>query len=585
MKRTSINIRLRRVFINIAIVLSVLILIVDMFFYQSFSRRDMKERVYGLNAVSSESIELDVYNIYSSFFTTFSSDAFLEDLKAIKTDSSSAGDIRYRVQSELDSFSASSLYVDTAFLVNASTGEIYQRYKDVNKLTDSFYQKLKSEDINGITWLFDDSYAFPVSGGSLFLIFPLRVDYFVEISNEEKKPDAFLVAVLRESMFFNSSGMAGHSIFIFDLNGNPIIGFGPDGDDDEVLDLAKNLRGGYEDNLRVMYGTANETRGILIVDCLDKRALLRSSLNDALLVSFGAILSILIIIIVSRRFVDQNVCKPINDLTNAVEKIKDGDYSHRVQPYFGADELGMLADSFNQMQGRILEQMEEIRLKDQAQYRTELRLFTEQLNPHFIYNSLECIRHSIVSGAPEDAEVLITSISQYLRATLAGGRDIVPISNEIKQIISYVKIMESRFAQSISLLIRGDEGLENELVLKAMLQPIVENSIKHGFNIDKESEVNVNPSIEICFSDRENMIVIEISDNGSGFDPDYVYELMTNCAGEEEGHIGLRNTYSRIMTYYGKDKAEINMSSIPYFRNTFTIIVPKIPNQVMEKDT
>ena len=585
MKKRTINIRLRRVFINIAIVLSILILIVELFFYQSFSRRDIKERVRGLNVRSSESIEIDVYNIYSSFFTIFSSEAFLEDLRTIKNGSASAGDIRYRVQSELDSFSASSLYVETAFLVNASTGEVYQRYKDVNKLTDSFYEKLKSEDIGGITWLSDNSQAFSVPSGGLFLVFPLCVDYFVELSDEQKKPDAFLVAVLRESMFINADNTVGHSIFVFDTNGNLIISFGPDCDDNDVLNQARNLRGEYEDGIRVMHGTANEARGILIVDCIDKRFLLRSSLNDALLVSFGAILSIVIIIIVSRRFVDRNICKPIKDLTSIVEKIKDGDYSHRVQACFDDDELGILADSFNQMQKRILEQIDEIRVKEQAQYRMELRLFTEQLNPHFIYNSLECIRHSIVSGSPEDAEVLITSISQYLRATLAGGRDIVSISNEIKQIISYVKIMESRFAQSISLIIRGDEGIENELVLKAMLQPIVENSIKHGFNIDKDCEVNVNPSIEICFSKKEEELVIEITDNGSGFDPCYVHDLMTGSCGEEYGHIGLRNTYSRIITFYGKDHARIVVSSIPYFKNTFTISVPRIPAQAMEKDT
>ena len=160
----------------------------------------------------------------------------------------------------------------------------------------------------------------------------------------------------------------------------------------------------------------------------------------------------------------------------------------------------------------------------------------------------------------------------YLRTVLSYGKETISIKNEIQHDMSYIRIMNGRFRQNISYQHESSPDIQNEEILKMVLQPFIENSVKHGFGVGNGSTWVQQPEITTSFSLTDGRIRIEISDNGRGFDESKFLSIMKGDEGY--GHVGIRNTYLRLTKFYGEENVAILVSSIPYFRSTVTIEVP-----------
>ena len=221
-------------------------------------------------------------------------------------------------------------------------------------------------------------------------------------------------------------------------------------------------------------------------------------------------------------------------------------------------------------------QIEEIKEEEEKQTRTEMRLLSEQLTPHFLYNTLECIQQEIQTGNSKASSEMTRALSLYLRTVLSYGSETITIRNEIQHDMSYIRIMNGRFRKDIIYQHRILPELEAEPILKMVLQPFIENSIKHGFGIGDDSTWIQQPEIETSFTLSGNTIRIEISDNGRGFDENHFLAIMKGGK-EGEGHVGIRNTYLRLIKFYGEENVRISVSSLPFYRSTITIDVPRLP--------
>ena len=168
------------------------------------------------------------------------------------------------------------------------------------------------------------------------------------------------------------------------------------------------------------------------------------------------------------------------------------------------------------------------------------------------------------------------ALSLYLRTVLSYGSETITIRNEIQHDMSYIRIMNGRFRKDIIYQHRILPELEAEPILKMALQPFIENSIKHGFGIGDDSTWIQQPEIETSFTLSGNTIRIEISDNGRGFDENHFLAIMKGGK-EGEGHVGIRNTYLRLIKFYGEENVRISVSSLPFYRSTITIDVPRLP--------
>lgn len=220
-------------------------------------------------------------------------------------------------------------------------------------------------------------------------------------------------------------------------------------------------------------------------------------------------------------------------------------------------------------------QIELIKQEEQDKAKSEIKILAEQINPHFIYNTLECIHLEILSKNTEASASMIESLGNFLRVALNYGNAIISIEQELKHTTEYINIMNHRSNQRISFRYTIDEHLKDYEIVKLILQPLVENCIKHGFANDIKNGIILSPYIEINISlQQSNRISIEVLDNGRGIDidkaNDSLYQLSTE---EKKYHVGLNNIYNRLRLYYG-NSTSITFCTTPYYKNSVIINIP-----------
>ena len=574
----TINSKLQEMLATLALTFSLIILafmVMSFFYITSIKARRESQAMIEQNATLMK-VTLDT--LYTSFLHDFGTEEFQEELWEMANGNVPTEHTRYSIQNELLSFMEHNTVLSSAGLYDPDSGKLYTLYKE--PVLSDRQQVLTEEDmdrISVITWLTARKTPFLPGEDVSYLVFPLNAGTYVTIAPDREHTDAYLIAfvnneTLSDILEFRNSETY-HSFFLFSGNGECILGCGHDKDNENARKaVAFALTSPGISNMRYdVTSLLLEDKGIYVVDCVNYFEVLHSIFSQFVIVFVSVITIVFLIMSGSRRFIQNNITDPIETLKEGVRRISDGDYTHEVSVN-SDDELGLLARSFNSMSSRIVCQMEEIKTKEAEAYQAELRLLTEQLNPHLIYNTLEYIRQGIISSSTENAGMMIKNLSTYLRTALVGGSYLVTVQNEVKHIISYINIMSARFNKPISLTVNS-QGCENSLILKSLMQPIIENAIKHGFSIDKANAVMMNPSIDVLVRKDGGILRIEISDNGCGFDTEKVLAIMTDE--KPTTHVGLTNTYRRMITFYGRDSVEIRLSSIPYYRNTFTFIVPE----------
>jgi len=578
----SIEQTLDYLFFRIALFLAVMLTIFTLVSYFFQMQRTAHEEAQNLAKKSESIMQINLDMLYHSFIFNFGTEEFSAELWNMVHDEIPYGQMRYLFQNELNAFSQQNSMLLSAVVYNPTNKRCYSLYKE--RILTDFEEILSPEDlqnIKGITWFTNRKTPFVSRDPVLYLVFPLKSGTIASLTDKPNDADAYIVAfindhLLQEALSPTDDEQNAHTLFLFTNEGRLLKGIGKNQDTIRVIHKiqSKLTQTDFEDFSSIITNGSIPNKAVHVVVYTDKGKIFLSLLSEIAIIYVGILLVIAFIMFGAHLFLRKNIIRPLQTVMFGIERIKQGDLSHRIQIQ-NNDEIGLLSESVNQMSNRISEQMQAIQEKEEQQYKTELRLLTEQLNPHFIYNTLEYIRQSIITHSDVNAEKMIWHLSRYLRSTLAQGKDIVPISNEMKHVSSYVAIMENRFANHITLVFNGSIGTEKCLVLKTMLQPIVENSIKYGFCIDSNGLTIYNPMIEINFSHDNDHITIEICDNGKGFDVERVMGIMQGKI-ETGKHFGLPHTFSRIQHYYGMDKAKIELSSEPYYRNMFRLIVPYI---------
>ena len=263
--------------------------------------------------------------------------------------------------------------------------------------------------------------------------------------------------------------------------------------------------------------------------------------------------------------------KPMQQLNRAVRAIENGDYN-KDMVLRQKDEIGELSQSVDSMYRTIQAQMDQIRHERQAKDSMEMRLFAEQINPHFLYNTLEYINLDVYNHHTGNASMMIQALGDFLRIGLNFGREQIPLARELEHVQAYIAIMNHRFGKEIGFTTDIPERLLNESVAKIILQPLVENSIRHGFMLEGSGAFIEIPTISIRAGVAEGMLTISVIDNGVGFDVENARRIMHEDPSLQK-HVGLSNVYHRIRLYYGEG-ADIELQSIPYYKNTVSIRIP-----------
>ena len=189
----------------------------------------------------------------------------------------------------------------------------------------------------------------------------------------------------------------------------------------------------------------------------------------------------------------------------------------------GTEELMMLSDSFDHMVRRIQKLMEQVRQEEITLRKTELKALQAQINPHFLYNTLNSVSSLIKMNCPDEAFIMIQAIGTFYRTSLSDGKTLIPLEQEITNIENYIKIQKVRYGNKIEYEIDIENEILQEWIVKLTLQPLIENSIYHGIK-----EMRGKGIIRIKGWKEKNKVFIQVSDNGLGIPEEKLEELSNS---------------------------------------------------------
>lgn len=258
-----------------------------------------------------------------------------------------------------------------------------------------------------------------------------------------------------------------------------------------------------------------------------------------------------LIIVATAVAVSLLITRPIRKLAVMMGRVEAGDFDD-VSHIDGAYEVKVLSGSFVNMVRQIKQLMEKLveeqeqTLKDQEQLKEiEMKFLHAQLNPHFLYNTLDSVVWLAESSGQKRIVKMTEALANYFRLTLSGGVDLIPLENELMHTEKYLTIQKMRFAEQFGFSIVNDVKTPNSIALKNIVQPIVENSVVHGVaNMPEKCHISVR-----AYSDSENL-VIEVKDDGCGIKPSVLSGILAPKPASKSG-VGIYNVNKRIQLMFG----------------------------------
>lgn len=334
----------------------------------------------------------------------------------------------------------------------------------------------------------------------------------------------------------------------------------------ELLD--KNIRG--ETGLTTLI---QDYMHDFIHDEVQELARLRVSLNRQSAVLIGVtvvtMIVLFLLIVTYSMSVSRRITSPVIALTEKAKQFGKRDFSRAKPIETNITELDILDDSFNEMTDHISALMEKQIENERSLHQAELELLQAQINPHFLYNTLDSIAILAESDREEDVIDMITSLSTFFRNSLSEGEDIHTLRAETAQAVSYLEIQQIRYSDILSYSIDISEEIQDCLIPKLILQPLIENALYHGIKNRRGRGL-----ISITGGRENNRILLRVRDNGIGMDSEQLEQLQNGIYQQKQGSFGLWNVHQRIRLYCG-DPYGLSFESTPGEGTTVTVTLPE----------
>ncbi len=266
----------------------------------------------------------------------------------------------------------------------------------------------------------------------------------------------------------------------------------------------------------------------------------------------------------------RSLSRPLQQLETAMEQFEQDADRFAFQSVCGTREVQNLSDSFGHMVGRIQRLMTTVREEEVVLRKTELKALQAQINPHFLYNTLDSIAWMCERGKNADAVQMVHALARLFRISISRGHELIPIEKELQHAEAYLQIQKYRYKNQFTYHFTVDESCLHCLCNKITLQPIIENAIVHGLDLMVDSG-----HIEITVKPDGDDILLIVADDGIGMEPEQVAALLQNEPSDRTG-IGVKNVNDRLRIYFGAAYG-ISIVSAPYEGTTVTIRTPHVP--------
>ncbi|HCA71219.1 MAG TPA: sensor histidine kinase [Ruminococcaceae bacterium] len=283
---------------------------------------------------------------------------------------------------------------------------------------------------------------------------------------------------------------------------------------------------------------------------------------------------VMILLIFVNLFISSKMATPIKDLENSVKNIENGNLDESKISVSGSYEVQHLGKTIRSMVQEMKKLMRDILYEQESKRKSELDALQSQINPHFLYNTLDAIVWMIENENCKDAVKMVTSLARLFRISLSKGKTIIPVSDELKHVQNYLTIEKMRFKSKFEFQIKAEPETLSCSTIKLIIQPLVENSIQHGLECaDDDGKILIHSYL------HSGELYIDVMDNGIGIPPEEVDSLLKEDTitvhGKGSG-IGLKNVQERIQLYFGK-KYGLTILSEPDEGTTVRIHLPAKP--------
>ncbi|MEK0315798.1 cache domain-containing sensor histidine kinase [Cohnella sp. 56] len=264
-----------------------------------------------------------------------------------------------------------------------------------------------------------------------------------------------------------------------------------------------------------------------------------------------------------------NIMAPIRRLMTHMKRMELGDFSQGTLED-RKDEFGVLSNNFSKMAKQIKKLIDEVYLEKLTQKELELQMLQYQINPHFLYNTLESIQMMAIINKDRETAEMVQALGKILRYSISSKGDYVKLGEEVELLGDYIKLQQQRFEDLYRIQLDIPDELADAVVPRLMLQPLVENAIYHGLRNKEEGG-----RVDIRGRREGHDIILEVQDNGTGMEEEELRRLRQYIEDDsEESHsIGLKNVNKRIRLYYG-DEFGIRIDSVAGTATTMSIRLP-----------
>ena len=383
----------------------------------------------------------------------------------------------------------------------------------------------------------------------------------------------------------NSVGTKGY-VFILDQDGNIV--YHPQQQQlynelqTENISLIMNAKtdvvtAGKGDDEKIYALSHSETTGWTIVGCMNMSELLKNSRKARSIYVLVALGLIAVALVISSE-IARNITFPIQKLRDSMKRVQKGDFSAAEIEVYSDNEIGSLTRSFNVMTHKIQDLMAQNIQEQEQKRKIELKALQSQINPHFLYNTLDSIIWMAEGKKNEEVVLMTASLARLLRQSISIENELVTIGQEIEYVRSYLTIQKMRYKDKLEFEINVDPRITHAQIIRLVLQPIVENAIYHGLKY-KESK----GMLKVHGYELGERIIIDVTDNGVGMDEETLKHIYDkHKVNYHSNGVGVYNVQQRLVLYYGKEYGIIYHSEKGK-GTTATVVIPKRQEDVHEK--
>ena len=315
---------------------------------------------------------------------------------------------------------------------------------------------------------------------------------------------------------------------------------------EDTAALAALEDGSYADDTVIysLTSVADSDWRVVGVSYVDE--LVNRNVREMLGLSLGLATLVLAAALLTSWLLSQLLSRPLRDLSAAMEDFERDAGGFTYRPSGGTREVRELSSSFGHMVLRIQQLMTTVRQEEVKLRKTELKALQAQINPHFLYNTLDSIAWMCEQGRSTDAVNMVHALARLFRISISRGHELIPIARELEHAEHYLEIQTCRYKNQFTYAFHVDPACLDYYCNKITLQPIIENAILHGLDLlVEEGHIDV----QVCQEGED--ILFCVQDNGVGMSPEQVSAILEQDTQDRTG-IGIKNVNDRLQIYFGK---------------------------------